>query len=170
MLLMAMVSIMIYSVLNVGIKFADKGTRHILAMEHKYGFLNLLQSQISSAVYDAKKRELLMLAGEDFFRVVTRNPYIYEEAGVVLAFYRYDASARAIYYTEKRDYYNIDYNDGYVPDISDMILLASDEDSFSVQYDKAVGPQVTFAYRGQEYVLVPQCTDDIALSKLQLED
>jgi len=167
MLLLTVVSVMIYSVLNVGIKFSDKGESRILAMEHKYGFLNLFQSQIESAVYDPGKRELLMTAKDDLFRVVTRNPYIYEGAGEVLAIYRYDASERAVYYTEKRDYYNLDYNDEYVPDFADMTLLAGDEDSFGVKYDKDTGPEVTLLYRGEEYVMVPKCADDAALAKLQ---
>ncbi len=170
MLLLAMISVMIYSMLHVGIKFSEKGEKKILAMEHKYGLINLLQSQISSAVYDVKKRELLIWADDDSFKLVTRNPYIYEDAGVVLAIYRYDSSARAIYYTEKRDYYNVDYDDEYLPDISDMNLLASDEDSFAVVYDQDIGPTVTFSYRGKDYALVPQCADAAALKKLLPEE
>ncbi len=170
MLLLAMISVMIYSMLHVGIKFSEKGEKKILAMEHKYGLINLLQSQISSAVYDVKKRELMIWADDDSFKLVTRNPYIYEDAGVVLAIYRYDSSDRTIYYTEKRDYYNIDYNDEYLPDIADMTVLAKDEDSFAVVYDKDIGPTVTFSYRGKDYSLVPQCADAAALKKLLPEE
>ena len=110
MVLLAMVAAMIYSVLNVGIKFTDRGGRKILAMERKYGFLILVQRQITSAVYDPVKKRILMSADDEIFKVVTRNPFIYPEAGVVLAIYRYNAGERAIYYTEKRDYYNKDYS------------------------------------------------------------
>jgi len=170
MLLLAMVSVMIYSVLNVGIKFSAKGESKILAMEHKYGFLNLFQSQVSSAVYDPRQRKILMSVNDDVFRIVTRNPYIYEEAGEVLAIYRYDTSERAIYYTEKRDYYNLDYNDEYVPDFADMTLLDGDEESFGIKYDKVTGPEVTLLYRGEEYSMVPKCTDDEDLAKLQTQN
>jgi len=166
MLLLAMISVMIYSSLHVGIKFAAKGEKKVLAMEHKYGLLNLLKSQISSAVYDMKKHELMIWADDDSFKLVTRNPYIYEDAGMVLAIYRYDSSERVIYYTEKRDYYNLDYDEQYLPDISDMTLLASDEDSFAVKYDKDIGPEVTFTYREKDYTLVPECADDASLAKL----
>ncbi len=166
MLLLAMISVMIYSSLHVGIKFAAKGEKKVLAMEHKYGLLNLLKSQISSAVYDVKKKELMVWANDDSFKLVTRNPYIYEDVGMVLAIYRYDSSEKAIYYTEKRDYYNLDYDDQYLPDISDMILLASGEDSFAVKYDKDTGPEVIFTYREKEYNLVPKCADDDSLAKL----
>lgn len=169
MLLLAMVSVMIYSVLNVGIRFSEQGNRHILAMERKFGFLSLLQRQIRSAVYDEKKKKIMMSAGDDIFRVVTRNPYLYEYAGVVLAVYRYSSSERAIYYTEKRDYYNIDYGEEYEPAFDEMTLLASDEEGFEVVYDGDAGPEVTFTYQGESYSLVPRCADDEALKKLEFE-
>lgn len=169
MLLLAMVSVMIYSILNVGIRFSEKGNNRILAMERKYGMVSLLQRQIKSAVYDTKKKQLLMAANDDLFRVVTRNPFIYQYAGVVLAIYRYSASESAIYYTEKRDYWNIDYDDEYVPDFDTMVLLARDEEGLNVVYDQEMGPEVTFTYQGEEYSLVPRCADKDALSKLVIE-
>jgi prepilin-type N-terminal cleavage/methylation domain-containing protein len=168
MILMAMVAVMIYSVLNVGIKFTDQGGRKILAMERKYAFLTLVQRQVISAVYDGTQRRILMSADDDIFKVVTRYPFVYPEAGVVLAIYRYSAADKAIYYTEKRDYYNTDYGDDYVPDFKDMTVLAWDEGPFSVKYDADKSPEVLFTYRGQEYSLVPKCADRDALSKLKL--
>ena len=190
MILLAMVAAMIYSVLNVGIKFTDQGGRKILAMERKYGFLILVQRQITSAVYDPTKKRILMAADDEVFEVVTRNPFIYPEAGVVLAIYRYNAGERAIYYTEKRDYYNIDYsflsplmstggsvqsplggggNDKYVPGFEEMTVLAQDEEPFSVKYDEDASPEVTVTYRGEEYALVPKCADATAKLKLTFE-
>ena len=169
-LLLAMVSVMIYSVLSVGIKFSDKGSRKILEMERRYGFISLLQRQIKSAVYDVKKKEILMSGDAETFRVVTRNPYIYQSAGVVLAIFRYNSSESSIFYTEKRDYYNIDYDDEYVPEYDDMILLAVDEESFDIQYEQDASPEVTIEYRGEEYTLVPSCADKDALAKLGESD
>jgi hypothetical protein len=166
---MAMVAVMIYSVLNVGIKFADQGGRKILAMERKYGFLILVQRQIGSAVYDPIKKRIMMSAADEIFKVVTRNPLVYPEAGVVLAIYRYNAGERAIYYTEKRDYYNIDYTDEYVPDFAEMTVLAQDEEPFSVQYDEEAGPEVIVTYRGEDYALVPRCADAATLLKLKFD-
>ncbi|MDD5758548.1 MAG: prepilin-type N-terminal cleavage/methylation domain-containing protein [Desulfobulbaceae bacterium] len=167
MILLAMVAAMIYSVLNVGIKFADQGGKKILAMERKYGFLTLVQRQITSAVYDPVKKRIMMSANDDIFKVVTRNPLVYPEAGVVLAIYRYNAGERAIYYVEKRDYYNVDYTDEYVPDFDEMTILAQDEESFSVQYDEEAGPEVLVTFRGEEYALVPRCADAAALLKME---
>lgn len=166
MVLLAMVATMLYSVLNVGIKFTDQGGRKILAMERKYGLLTLVRRQIMSAVYDPIQKRVLMAADGEVFKVVTRNPFVYPEAGVVLAIYRYNAAERAIYYAEKRDYYNTDYDDEYVPDFTEMTVLARDEDAFSVMYDGETSPEVTFAFRDEEYTLVPKCTDNEALSKL----
>lgn len=159
MVLLAMVAAMLYSVLNVGIKFSDQGSRKILAMERKYAFLSLVQRQVTSAVYDTTQRKTLMWANEDSFKVVTRNPYVYPEAGVVLAVYRYNEGDRAIYYLEKRDYYNIDYGEDYLPDFTEMSVLAWDEDPFSVQYDPEASPEVVFSFRGAEYSLLPRCVD-----------
>lgn len=166
MILLAMVAVMVYSVLNVGIKFTDRGGRKILAMERKYGLLSLVQRQITSAVYDPKQRRILMSADEDIFRLVTRTPFVYPEAGVVLAIYRYNAAERAIYYVEKRDYYNTDYDDEYVPDFTEMTVLVHDEDAFSVVYDGETSPEVTFTFRDEEYSLVPKCADNEAVNKL----
>ena len=178
MVLLAMVAVMIYSVLNVGIKFSDQGGRKILAMERKYGFLNLVQRQIASAVYDPVKKKIMMSADDEIFKVVTRNPFIYPEAGVVLAIYRYNAGERSIYYTEKRDYYNIDYailtaldsgKGGYVPELSEMTVLAQNEEPFSVLYDEEAGPEVIFTYRGEDYALVPKSADAAARLKLTFD-
>lgn len=175
MVLLAMVAAMLYSVLNVGIKFTDQGGRKILAMERKYGFLILVQRQITSAVYDPVKKKILMSADDEIFRVVTRNPFIYPEAGVVLAIYRYNAGERAIYYAEKRDYYNTDYavldagTDGYAPDFEEMTVLAQDEEPFSVQYDEETGPEVLVSYREEEYALVPKSADAAARLKLTFD-
>lgn len=169
MVLLAMVAAMIYSVLNVGIKFTDRGGRKILAMERKYGLLTLVRRQIESAVYDLTQRRILMTADGEVFKVVTRNPFVYPEAGVVLAIYRYNDGERAIYYTEKRDYYNTDYGEDYVPDFSEMTVLARDEDAFSVEYDEETSPEVIFTYRDEEYSLVPKSVDRDALGKLEQE-
>lgn len=167
MVLLAMVAVMLYSVLNVGIKFTDQGGRKILAMERKFAFLSLVQRQIASAVYDTNQRKILMWADEDSFKVVTRNPYVYAEAGIVLAIYRYNDVDRAIYYLEKRDYYNTDYGEDYLPDFTEMSVLAWDEDSFSVQYDPEATPELVFSFRGEDYALVPKCADEQALQQWQ---
>ena len=168
MLLLSMVAVMLYSVLNVGIKFTDQGNRKILAMERKYGLLGLVQRQINSAVYDPTKKQILMYADDEIFKVVTRNPFVYPEAGVVLAIYRYNTSEQAIYYAEKRDYYNIDYGEDYAPDFKEMTVLAWHEDAFSVEYDGEKSPELTFSYRGESYSLVPKCADNEAKKKMKL--
>jgi len=170
MLLLAMISVMIYSVLNVGIRFSVQGGRKILEMERKYGFVNLVQSQIKSAVYDLKQKRLLISADDDILRIVTRNPFRYPEVGVVLAVYRYDAVEQAIYYIEKRDYYNVDYDDEFVPDFDEMMLLAQEVSSFSVTSNEEMGPAVTVEFQGEEYVLVPKSADERSLRLLVGEE
>lgn len=166
MVLLAMVAAMLYSVLNVGIKFTAQGSRKILAMERRYGFLSLVQRQVMSAVYDSQQKRLLISADERVFRLVTRSPYIFPEAGVVLALYRYHAGERAVYYTEKRDYYNTDYGEDYVPEFAEMTVLAQDEEGFAVRYDQDTGPEVLVDYRGEEFSLVPKSADAESLGKM----
>lgn len=170
MLLVTMVSVMIYSILNVGIQFSSKGDAKILAIERQYGFLNLLKRQVSSALLkdvDKRDEKLLIYADDTLFRIVTRNPFIYRSAGVVLAIYRYDSGSQTIYYTEKRDYYNTDYDEEYVPDFDEMIELARNEESFSISYDEALGPEVILEFRGEEYVFLPKCLNDKLLAKIE---
>ncbi|MDA8160981.1 MAG: prepilin-type N-terminal cleavage/methylation domain-containing protein [Desulfobacteraceae bacterium] len=166
MLLLAMVAGMLFSVISVGIKFTDQGNRRILAMERKYGFLSLISRQIASAVYDPTQKRILMWADDTAFKLVTRNPYIYPEAGEVLAIYRYNADEQAIYYTEKRDYYNIDYGEKYVPDFKDMTIISRAESDFMVQYDQDTSPEVLLEYRGEQYSVVPKCADRDAINKM----
>jgi prepilin-type N-terminal cleavage/methylation domain-containing protein len=167
MLLLTMVSVMIYSILNVGIQFSSKGEKKILAIERQYGFLTLLKRQVSSALYSPKEKKLLISADDAIFRVVTRNPFIYRAAGVVLAIYRYDAGSQTVFYTEKRDYYNTDYDEEYVPDFDEMTELARNEDSFSISYDETLGPAVILEYRGKDYVFLPKCLNDELLAKIE---
>ena len=167
MILVTMVSVMIYSILNVGIQFSSKGDKKILALERQFGFLSLMKRQVSSALYNVKERKLLIYADDTLFRIVTRNPFIYRSAGVVLAFYRYDSGSQTVYYMEKRDYYNIDYDEEYVPDFDEMIELACNEESFSISYEEALGPEVILEYRGEEYVFLPKSLNDELLAKIE---
>jgi len=167
MLLLTMVSVMIYSILNVGIKFSEKGDRAIVGMARKHGFLTLLQRQVSSTLYNEKEHKLLIQADGDVFKIVTRNPFIYRDAGVVLAVYRYDSGEQAIYYLEKRDYYNTDYGEDYVPDFEDMIVLASDEEDFSLSYEETMGPEVTLSFWGEEMVFIPKSLNAESLAKIE---
>jgi prepilin-type N-terminal cleavage/methylation domain-containing protein len=168
MLLVTMVSVMIYSILNVGIKFSEKGDKKIIALERKFGFLNLLQRQVSSALYSVKEKKLLISADDEIFRIITRNPFIYRSAGVVLAIYRYDSGQQTVFYQEKRDYYNTDYDEEYVPDYEDMIALATNEESFSISYEEDLGPEVILQYRDEEYVFISKCLNEELLRKIEL--
>jgi len=167
MLLVTMVSVMIYSILNVGIKFSEKGEGKIVSMARKHGLLGLLQRQVQSAVYSEKERKLLIYANGDLFKIVTRSPFIYRGVGVVLAMYRYDEGSQTIYYQEKRDYYNIDYGEDYMPDFADMVVLAENEPSFGLTYDEAMGPEVTLNYRGREEIFIPKSLNAESLAKIE---
>lgn len=156
-LLLGMVSTMIYSVLNVGIGFAKKGEQHILAIEQEQGILALFHRQINSAWYDAKQRKIMISADDDMLRIFTHQPFIYKKAaGLVLAIYRYDAAEQAVYYTEKRDFYNVDYTEDYTPDFADMKFLVKAAKPLSWAYDPDTGG-VTVTYGEKHYDFFPKC-------------
>jgi len=136
-LLLALISAMIYSVLNVGIRFSEKGEKKLLDMEREHGLAGLLHRQVKGGWYDEKKKKVIISADEDILRIITRAPLLYPSAGVVLAVYRYYPGERALYYHEKRDYYLSDYDDEYVPDVEDMFCLMAGMDSFSVEYEES---------------------------------
>ncbi len=155
-LLLALVSTMIYSVLNVGISFASKGEKEILAMEQEQGFFEVLNSQIASAWYDPRQKKIQITADEDTLKILTHQPLLYRTVGLVLAIYRYDPSENIVYYTEKRDYYNIDYGDDYIPDFENMYFLLRTKKPLSWSYDEDT-ESVSITYGDKQYELIPKC-------------
>ncbi|MBU0728261.1 MAG: prepilin-type N-terminal cleavage/methylation domain-containing protein [Proteobacteria bacterium] len=156
-LLLGMISTMIYSVLNVGITFSAKGENKILEIERKYAFLDLMHRQIHSALYNKTESRIMIAAQENILKIVTRSPMIYRQEGLVLAIYRYDPIEEDVYYTEKRDFYNADYQDEYVPDFDDMRLLLHNAGSITFAYDPATANGVQLEYLGESYDIVPRC-------------
>jgi prepilin-type N-terminal cleavage/methylation domain-containing protein len=155
-LLLAVVSTMIASVLSAGINFAGKGEQRILALEREHGFLKLLHGQVRAAHFDDRQRKMLISAGDSILRVVTREPLLYRDAGPVLAIYRYREEDGGVYYTEKRDYFNIDYDEEYLPDFDDMRYLLHAGESPGLAYDEESGA-VAVRFAGREYEFSPRC-------------
>ncbi len=154
-LLLAMVSSMIYSILNVSITFAEKGEKRIIQEEREQGLLNLLQRQIKGAWYDDKLKQVVITADEEILRLVTRAPLLYPYAGTVLALYRVDPESHILYYAEKRDFYNQDY-ENYVPEFDEMTALMDKCPllTFSYPDDSSV---VTVVYGEKTYEFWPWC-------------
>ncbi len=150
--LLAMVSSMIYSVLGVGIRFSDKGEQRILAMAREHGVLHLLRGQVVSAMYNQKFRQPRISASNETVRIVTRQPFLNRKAGVVMAMYRYNEEDQTLYYLEKLDYYNIDYDD-YVPDLADMLPLA--QLALQLEYDSEA-MTLTVEQDGQSFSFRPK--------------
>lgn len=154
-LLLAMISSMIYSILNVSITFAEKGEKRIIRMEREQGLLNLLQRQIKGAWYDDRLKQVVITADEEILRVVTRAPLLYPYAGTVLALYRYDPDSQTLFYTEKRDFYNQEYDD-YIPEFDEMTALMNNCPllTFSYPDDSSV---VRVGYGEKEFEFWPWC-------------
>ena len=158
--LLAMVSSMIYSILNVSIKFSEKGENTILAFEREQGLLGLLERQIKNGWYDEQKKEVDITAEETMLRIVTRAPLLYPHAGVVVAVYRYDPQNSELYYLEKRDFYNTDYGSEYVPPLDEMQLLMEDCPPLSFAYEED-SSAVTVNYDDRELQFTPWCQVEI---------
>jgi hypothetical protein len=154
-LLLSIISVMIYSVLNVGIKFAHKGEVELLAIAREQGFISLLQQQVRSTLYDSKKKKLEITIDDDVLRLVTRRPLLYHQVDVVLAIYRYKADDRTVYYTEKVDYYNPDFAEGYLPDYEEMYPVISTAHDFAMEFDEKTG-EVFIEYEETEYLFKPR--------------
>lgn len=155
-LMLGMVSMMLYSVLNVSIRMSDKGEKAIYEAARQHGIMRLLHDQILSAWYDTTARKVQVSGGDEILRLVTRAPLRYRNDGVVLAVYRYDNGSGTLYYTEKRDYYNTDYDEEYVPDFDDMLVLSTGVEPLSFEVDEE-SQAVTVNYGEQSYLMYPKC-------------
>ncbi|MBU4262017.1 MAG: prepilin-type N-terminal cleavage/methylation domain-containing protein [Proteobacteria bacterium] len=155
-LMLAMVSSMIYSILNVSIRFAEKGDKSILLLEREQGLIGILQRQIKNGWYDEQKKAVDIAADDTMLRITTRAPLLYPLAGVVIAVYRYDLESATLYYLEKRDFYNIDYGDDYLPAYEDMQVLVEDCLPLSFSYTDN-SSSVTVLYDGKEFNFTPWC-------------
>lgn len=156
MLLLGIISTMIYSVLNVGIKFSDKGEKRIHSLERERNLLALLHRQINCAWYDTQQKKIIISADNDILRLVTRSPLIHHKVDLIWAVYRYRTDEKAVYYIEKKDFYNIEYDEEYVPDFEDMIMLSKDIKALVMTYDPESGEGVTVEYEGRRYEFMPK--------------
>ncbi|MCK4838779.1 MAG: prepilin-type N-terminal cleavage/methylation domain-containing protein [Desulfobulbaceae bacterium] len=155
MLLLVMVTSMLYSVLNVGIKFSQKGEDRLAVIGLERSFLDLLHRQVHGVWYDQRQKKLMIVVEENLLKMVTTSPLVERNAGLVLAVYLYDPGEEVLYYTEKLDFYNIDYDENYSPDPAEMIVLLRDIDEIDWQYDDTEGV-LAVSYLGQEYELLPR--------------
>lgn len=160
-LLLGMISAMIYSVLNVGITIAAKGEKKILAMEQEQGFLELLHRQVKGAWYDSKQRKIMIRGSEDLLQIFTRQPLLYNRtSGLILAIYRVNPGDNAVYYAEKRDYYNLDYTEEYAPDFDEMLRLYQPVSELAWSFDPETGG-LTVTSGEKQYQLFPRCLPEI---------
>lgn len=155
MLLLVMVTAMLYSVLNVGIKFSQKGEDRLAVIGLERSFLDLLHRQVHGVRYDQRQKKLLIDANNNLLKMVTTSPLVERDAGLVLAAYLYDPGDGVLYYTEKLDFYNVDYDENYSPAPAEMIVLLRGIDEIDWQYDETDGV-LAVSYLGQDYEISPR--------------
>lgn len=155
MLLVAMVSSMLYSVLNVGINFSQKGEQRLAVIGLERSLLNVLHRQVYGVWYDQRQKKLLIDGQSNLLKMVTTAPLLERDAGLVLAVYLYDPGDQVLYYTEKLDFFNVDYDENYSPAPAEMTVLLRDVKEIDWQYDEAEGVLVVY-YLGQDYEIAPR--------------
>jgi len=154
-LLLGMISTMIYSMMSVGIRSSERGEKRLLTMDRKMGLLTLMRRQVASAWYDPLVQRVMISADDSILRIHTRTPLVNRHAGLVLAVYRYNPDESTVYYLEKKDFFNGEYGDNYIPGFEEMIPLIKTDVGIAMEYDPDTGA-VAVDYGGR-YVLYPRC-------------
>jgi prepilin-type N-terminal cleavage/methylation domain-containing protein len=154
--LLGMVSTMIYSVLKVGINFSARGGKHLETLAREKNLLSLLRRQVNGARYDLRLGRAEISGGDGVLRIITRQPLLHGNADTVLAMYRINAGERALYYLEKKDYFNTGYGEKYLPDFSEMEKIFTAEQPVALAFD-AEQSRVLVSLGGEEFAFVPKC-------------
>lgn len=154
--LLGMVSTMIYSVLSVGINFSAKGEKQLARLTREKNLLSLLRRQVNGAWYDMRFGKILISGGDGVLRIATRQPLLHRAEGIVMAVYRVNESEQALYYQEKKDYYNTDYNEEYLPDFTEMERMYAADRPFALNYEPEIN-RVSVNLDGEEFVFYPKC-------------
>ncbi len=156
MVILAIMSAMVYSVLHSGLRFADRGSARILETERESAFLMLLAEQMRSAYFDPEQQQVAMAAEPDMLRLVTRRPLLNLDSPMVLAFYLYEPEKKTISYAEKIDYYNPDYDETYRPPMEETTLLFTSRRHLFITPGDEAG-SVTITLGGEEFTLRARC-------------
>lgn len=154
--LLGMVSTMIYSVLNVGINFSARGGKHLERQARERNLLSLLRRQVNEASYDLRSGKVEISGGDGLLRIVTRQPLLHRTAGLVLAVYRVNAAEQTLYYLEKKDYFNVEYGEKFLPDFSEMEKMYAADRPVVLTYDSGKG-SVSVNLGEEEFVFYPKC-------------
>ncbi|MBU0674223.1 MAG: prepilin-type N-terminal cleavage/methylation domain-containing protein [Proteobacteria bacterium] len=153
MVMMVMVTSILYSVLNVGIKFSSKGEARIMADEQERSFLDLLHRQVQGAWYSLGEHRVMINSADEQLVMVTSQPLLNRTDGLVVAIYSYDDRDGTVYYTEKRDFYNETYYEDYQVDLDDMIVLLKNRKDFTMSFEDLTGTfEVTLEGRSHEFI------------------
>lgn len=155
LLLLTIASTMIYSMLNRSIFFADKGDKKTRAIEEQYALVSLIQRQVQSGWFSPRTKKVIISGEKDFLRLATATPFQAGPGQVVMAFYRYNPENSTLYYLEKKDFYNPDY-DEMIPEYNEMIALVTATRGLSLDFDEE-SYRVTLTYGAQSYEFKPWC-------------
>lgn len=156
--LLGMVSTMIYSVLNVGINFSARGGKHLERLSREKNLLSLLRRQVNGAWYDLRFGKVEISGEDGVLRIITRQPLLHRNAGSVLAVYRVNAAEQALYYLEKKDYFNTEYGEQYLPEFNEMekmyVYAADRPVALAFEPEQS---RVLVTLGGEAFAFAPKC-------------
>lgn len=150
MLILVMVSVMLYSLLNIGIGFSRKGEARARLAGREHAFLELLHRQVHGAWYDQKQKKVLIGDTKNQLTLVTSAPLLNRDLGMVIAVYLYDPAADTLYYMEKKDFYNANYRENYQANRLEMRVLMKEVGGLDLDY-KADEGLLKVTCRGRQY-------------------
>ncbi len=155
-LIFSMISVLIFSILDRSALFTTKGEEQVRKLEQHYNLTLLVRRQVQGAWIDpATKSPNINQLSDQQFSVITTSSIMYPAASLILAFYEFDPDTGTLYYTERRDFYNPDYNDNFPPQ-DDMIPLLKTDKPFQL-YTGEDSSLVTLVLAGKEYRFYPMC-------------
>jgi prepilin-type N-terminal cleavage/methylation domain-containing protein len=153
-----LISALVFSILDRSFVFSAKGEARVLEIEQQYGLINLVRRQVQGAWFDQKRKKVhISSETENRFALITTSSLMYSPSVLVMAFYEFDPRDSMLYYTERRDFYNLDYRDE-PPATEDMIPLLHIEGDFSLQADPD-SDFVILLFKNKKYVFHPFCTE-----------
>jgi prepilin-type N-terminal cleavage/methylation domain-containing protein len=155
-LIFSMISVLIFSILDRSAAFTAKGDKRVRTLEQNYNLSSLIRRQVQGAWIDQKQQKAGINQLSDLqISIITTSSIMYPPTTLVIAFYDFDEESGTLFYTERRDFYNQDYNDQFPP-IEEMIPLLVTDQPFRLQTTEESN-LVSLTLAGKQYTFHPFC-------------
>lgn len=153
-LIFSMISVLIFSILDRSVVFTAKGEKRVRSLEQHYSLTNLVRKQVQGA-FITKSTITINTPSDHQFSIITTASIMYPPSTLIVAFYDFDPQTGILYYTERRDFYNLEYGEQF-PAIEEMIPLLTSSAPFSLERQEDSN-WVTLKLAGKTYTFHPFC-------------